>query len=50
MANDEMVFAELRLRTNTREGALFYESLGFAPATDIDSATHLIRFAPKPLP
>lgn len=43
-------FAELRLRTNTREGALFYESLGFAPATDIDSATHLIRFAPKPLP
>jgi aminoglycoside 6'-N-acetyltransferase len=43
-------FAELRLRTNTAEGALFYASLGFAPATDTDSATHLIRFAPKPLP
>ena len=43
-------FAELRLRTNTIEGARFYESLGFSPATDIDSATHHFRFAPKPLP
>jgi aminoglycoside 6'-N-acetyltransferase len=43
-------FAELRLRTNTHEGALFYESLGFAPAVDTDSATHRIRFAPRPLP
>jgi aminoglycoside 6'-N-acetyltransferase len=43
-------FAELRLRTNTAEGARFYESLGFSPATNIDSATHIFRFAPKPLP
>ncbi len=43
-------FSELRLRTNTAEGALFYESLGFAPAVGIDSATHVFRFAPKPLP
>lgn len=43
-------FDELRLRTNTTEGALFYESLGFAPAMNIDSATHIFRFAPKPLP
>ena len=42
-------FAELRLRTNTAEGARFYESLGFSPATDIDSATHIFRFAPKPV-
>jgi aminoglycoside 6'-N-acetyltransferase len=43
-------FAELRLRTNTAEGALFYESLGFAPVTDTNSATHVFRFAPKPFP
>jgi hypothetical protein len=43
-------FGELRLRTNTAEGALFYTSLGFAPAAGIDSATHLIPFAPRPLP
>lgn len=43
-------FAELRLRTNTTEGALFYESLGFSPAAGSDAATHIFRFAPKPLP
>lgn len=43
-------FAELRLRTNTAAGALFYEALGFSKAVTIDSATHLFRFAPKPLP
>lgn len=42
-------FAELRLRTNTAEGALFYQSLGFSPAV-INSATHVFCFAPKPLP
>jgi aminoglycoside 6'-N-acetyltransferase len=37
----------LRLRTNTAEGARFYESLGFERVDDGD-ATHAIHFAPWP--
>lgn len=40
-------FTTLRLRTNTLEGARFYEALGFAPLADRD-ATHAIDFAPAP--
>lgn len=42
-------FSELHLRTNTTEGALFYQSLGFSQLNS-PSATHIFRFSPKPLP
>jgi GNAT superfamily N-acetyltransferase len=36
-------FTLLRLRTNTREGALFYQALGFHPTTRMATATHELR-------
>ena len=36
-------FAVLRLRTTTREGALFYQALGFRPTTSMPTATHELR-------
>jgi aminoglycoside 6'-N-acetyltransferase len=44
------VFDVLRLRTNTREGAAFYESLGFDRLEDPSQATHAVRFGPVPAP
>jgi len=43
-------FDLLRLRTDTLEGARFYESLGFQPRPHDDDATHVIQFAPWPVP
>jgi len=43
-------FDALRLRTNTREGAAFYESLGFDRLEDQSHATHAVRFGPVPAP
>jgi GNAT superfamily N-acetyltransferase len=36
-------FTLLRLRTDTREGALFYQALGFHPTTGVATATHELR-------
>jgi GNAT superfamily N-acetyltransferase len=36
-------FHMIRLRTDTKEAALFYERVGFVP-TQNDSATHVFRF------
>jgi len=43
-------FDLLRLRTNTPEGAKFYESVGFEHRPFDDDATHIIQFTPLPLP
>ncbi len=36
-------FTLLRLRTDTREGALFYQALGFHPTAGVATATHELR-------
>jgi GNAT superfamily N-acetyltransferase len=36
-------FRLLTLRTRTQEASAFYESLGFAPTTEIPNATHYLR-------
>jgi GNAT superfamily N-acetyltransferase len=43
-------FDVLRLRTNTPEGARFYESLGFEQLKNDADATHSVRFGSAPLP
>lgn len=37
----KLKFKQLRLRTDTKEAAIFYEFLGFAPITN-DSASHIL--------
>lgn len=41
-------FTLLRLRTDTREGALFYQALGFHPTAGVATATHELRLPPAP--